>query len=226
MTTDPSDEDLFARFRDGDREAFSILFDRHWRRVVHFALRMTGDLARAEEAAQETFLRAARAASTWEPRARFTTWLHTVAYRATLNLLRAEGKGVDALSLDREDEEGGLLLDPPAGPRTWEPDRIAEDGEARERILSALAALPPGVRGAFVLVAAEGFSCEEAAAVLGVTVQAVKGRVFRARESLCRELATLRPDGGPPARTVPGEGERGGGTAGGRGGFHRGEGGE
>jgi RNA polymerase sigma-70 factor (ECF subfamily) len=189
------DEVLFARFRDGDREAFSLLFDRHWRKVVHFALRMTGDFARAEEAAQETFLRVARGAASWEPRARFTTWLFTVAYRATLNLLRAEGKAGETVSLDREDDDGDLLLPVPAGPRTLEPDRLAEDREARERILSALSSLPEGTRGAFVLVAGEGFSCEEAAAVLGVTVQAVKSRVFRAREALARELSTLRPEG-------------------------------
>ena len=92
-----TDEELMLLFREGSREAFEELFSRYHRAVVRFAWRMTGDPSAAEEAAQETFLRIARAAPTYVPTAKFTTWMYTVARRATLNFLR-DTKGMERRS--------------------------------------------------------------------------------------------------------------------------------
>ncbi|HWS15766.1 MAG TPA: sigma-70 family RNA polymerase sigma factor, partial [Candidatus Methylomirabilis sp.] len=103
-----TDEELMFLFREGSREAFEELFTRHHRAVVRFAWRMTGDPATAEEAAQEIFLRIARAAPTYQPTARFTTWMYTVARRTTLNYLRdteEEGGKVPILQ-EGEGEDG------------------------------------------------------------------------------------------------------------------------
>jgi len=187
-----SDAELMALYQKGSRDAFEELFARHHRRVIHFCYRMTGDGARAEEAAQEVFLRIARAASTYQPTARFTTWLYTVARRTTLNFLRdekePEGKvPIDATGEGKEAAEGLSL----PGPGDREPEQAAWESQLKEKFLEALQKLPEVNRSAFILNRGEGLSYEEVASVLGVTVQAVKSRIFRAREALLEELAGL-----------------------------------
>lgn len=187
-----TDEQLMALYRAGSRDAFEELFARHHRKVIHFCFRMTGDQARAEEAAQEVFLRIARAAAAYEPTAKFTTWMYTIARRTTLNFIRDE-KG-----------EGGRPDDPAAGgeeipdraarlpgPESLTPDYIAWSSQLRVKFEEALRALPGTHRDAFVLNRGEGLSYEEVASVLGITVQAVKSRIFRAREMLLDRLAGL-----------------------------------
>jgi RNA polymerase sigma-70 factor, ECF subfamily len=192
MRTERSDEELMLLFQKGSRNAFEELFARHHRRVIAFCYRMTGDRARAEEAAQETFLRVARAAFTWQPVAKFTTWMYQIARRATLNVLRDEREPGEKVAIPVGDggEDGSPAL-PLAGPETERPDRMAWGAQLQEKILEALRTLPEGHRAAFVLCVGEGFSYQEAAVVLGITVQAVKSRVFRAREMLMERLSEI-----------------------------------
>ena len=177
-------------FREGSREAFEELFSRHHRAVVRFAWRMTGDPSSAEEEAQEIFLRIARAAPTYRPTAKFTTWMYTVARRATLNYLRdtkEDGEKVPILS-EGEAEDGVYPVQLP-GPDDRNPEQVVWEAQLTERFRTALGELPEGHRAAFVLNRGDGLSYEEVAQVLGVTVQAVKTRIFRAREMLLSRLS-------------------------------------
>jgi RNA polymerase sigma-70 factor (ECF subfamily) len=187
-----TDAELMALYQKGSRDAFEELFARHHRRVIHFCYRMTGDQARAEEAAQEVFLRIARAASTYQPTARFTTWMYTVARRTTLNFLRDEKEPGEKVPIDTtgegQDATEGISL---PGPGDWDPEQVAWEGQLKEKFLEALQKLPEVNRSAFILNRGEGLSYEEVATVLGVTVQAVKSRIFRARETLLADLSGL-----------------------------------
>jgi RNA polymerase sigma-70 factor (ECF subfamily) len=189
-----TDEELIELYRKGSRDAFEELFARYHRKVIHFAYRMTGDQARAEEAAQETFLRIARAAFTWEPKARFTTWMYTVARRTTLNFLRDDKDDRDKVPIipGEETDDGSPAIQLP-GPSALNPEEMAWGAEIQERFVAALQKLPEGYRSAFVLNRGDGLSYEEVAAVLGITVQAVKSRIFRAREMLLESLSELLP---------------------------------
>jgi len=185
-----SDEELMARYREGSRDAFEELFSRHHRRVIRFCYRMTGDRSRAEEAAQEVFLRIARAAPTYHPTAKFTTWMFTIARRTTLNFLRDEKEtGVKVPLLQEAEREGTPGAVEIEGPTDLDPERIAWSAQLGERFLEALQTLPEGHRTAFVLNRGDGLSYEEVATVLGITVQAVKSRLFRSREMLLLELS-------------------------------------
>ena len=187
-----TDAELMELYRRGSRDAFEELFSRHHRRVIHFCYRMTGDQARAEEAAQEVFLRIARAASTYQPTARFTTWMYTIARRTTLNFLRDEKEDGEKVPIhdngEGRDAAEGLPL---AGPEEWDPERIAWGAQLKEKFVEALQNLPEGHRSAFLLNRAEGLSYDEVATVLNITVQAVKSRIFRAREALLAELSGI-----------------------------------
>ena len=139
-------------FREGSREAFEELFSRHHRAVVRFAWRMTGDPSSAEEAAQEIFLRIARAAPTYRPTAKFTTWMYTVARRTTLNYLRdtkEDGERVPILS-EGEAEDGVYPVQLP-GPDDRNPEQVVWEAQLTERFRTALGELPEGHRAAFVL---------------------------------------------------------------------------
>lgn len=189
-----TDEELMELYRNGSRDAFEELFARHHRRLVHFAFRMTGNQARSEEAVQEIFLRIARGASTWRHTAKFSTWMYTIARRTTLNYIRdqKEDGGKTPIPLDEEAEDGSPPLQIP-GPAELSPEEMAWSGEIRERFVEALQRLPETHRSAFVLNRGDGLSYEEVAAVLGITTQAVKSRIFRAREMLMEFLSEVLP---------------------------------
>lgn len=189
-----TDEELMERYRKGSRDAFEELFARYQGKVVHFTYRMTGDQAKAEEAAQETFLRIARAAATWQPKAKFSTWMYTIARRTTLNFLRDEKDEGEKVPIPAGEEaaEGSPPLQLP-GPSDLNPEEMAWSAEIQQRFLEALQRLPETHRAAFVLNRGDGLSYEEVAAVLGITVQAVKSRIFRAREMLVESLSGLLP---------------------------------
>ncbi len=181
-------------YQKGSRDAFEEIFARYHRKVTSFAYRMIGDPARAEEAAQEIFLRIARGASAWQPRALFKTWMYTIARRTTLNYIRDEGEPAEAVPIATggEDEDAAPAVQV-AGPDELNPEEAAWSAEIAGLFSAALIALPESYRSAFVLNRGEGLSYEETAAVLGITVQAVKSRIFRAREMLLSRLSDVLP---------------------------------
>src|SRR6266566_5043695 len=98
------DAQLMLRVKSGDEESFRVLLEKHRNPVVHFVQRMVQDRAIAEELGQEVFLRVYRSRETYEPTARFTTWLFRIATHLALNWLR-----------DRRNERGQERLDDATG---------------------------------------------------------------------------------------------------------------
>src|SRR5579862_6989163 len=96
------DAELMLRVKDGDGASFAVLLDKHRSAVVHFLYRMVQNSAVAEELAQEVFLRVYRSSSTYEPTAKFTTWLFRIATHLALNSLR---DGKNERSQERLDQQ-------------------------------------------------------------------------------------------------------------------------
>src|SRR5438132_12215052 len=90
MSQERSDEELLAAFQQGDVGAFEALLRRHRAPLFTFLLRMLGDRERAEDLAQETFLRIVKGAAAWEQRARFQTWLYTIARNLCVDASRRD----------------------------------------------------------------------------------------------------------------------------------------
>lgn len=170
------DEDLLALVGAGDRQAYHVLVERHGRRVLAMARRMTGNLAEAEDVAQDAFLRVWQHAADWRDKgAKFTTWL----YRVVMNLC-----------LDRRRRAPMARLEAAGDPADERPTAEASVAAGqRERVMAdALATLPDRQRAALVLSYYEGLSNAAAAVVLAISVTALESLLVRARRSLRAEL--------------------------------------
>ncbi len=181
--SDPTDAQLMARVRSGDEDAFEALVDRHKDPLVAYLTRLTGSLDRAEDLAQEAFLRLYRSAA----RYREQGYLAAFLYRIATNLVRSEarrdrrwrglaGELVGSAMEVREEVEAG-------GPRRL----LAR--ELRGRLAEAVTALPLALRVPLVLYEIEDWPQSSIARVLGCRVGTVKSRLHRARARLRRDLA-------------------------------------
>jgi RNA polymerase sigma-70 factor (ECF subfamily) len=191
------------RFRGGEAEAFEALMRRHRATAFTFLCRLTGDRARAEDLLQEAWMRVIGAAPRWEPRARFRTWLYTVARNLAADEARRAAfrrtEPLDGAGADGERRLGGALQ--ADGPL---PDRAAASGELRGKLAAALAALPVEQREVFVLREQAGVPFAEIAAITGAPEPTVKSRMRYALEGLRR---ALRDQGvGPQDASAPGTG--------------------
>jgi RNA polymerase sigma-70 factor (ECF subfamily) len=182
------DAELMLRVRDGDETSFALLLNRHRGPVVHFLYRMVQNQGVAEELAQEVFLRVYKSRGTYEPTAKFTTWLFRIATHLALNWLRdgkAE-KGQESI-----DDTGG------EGPARQLQDRsgsieqtLVYEARLRE-IRAAIEALPGKQRAAVLMHKYEEMEYSQIAGVLGCSESAVKSLLFRAYETLRARLAHL-----------------------------------
>ncbi len=178
MSRQVDDRFLITAARDGDLDAFEALVRRHEVAVYRVAFRLLRSDADAQDATQETFVRAWRSISRFRNESTFSVWLYRIVTRRCLDLLAARRP-----SAILEDDEIDAGVD------------TAETAEGRERLRAvtrAIAALPAGQRAALVLREFEGLSYDEIADVLETTVPAVKGRIHRARLSVLKNTTTWR----------------------------------
>ena len=174
------DEELLARVADGDPASVRALVARKLPRLLSLAGRMLGDASAAEDVAQEAFLRVWKQAPRWRPgAARFDTWLHRVALNLCYDRLRRRRELSYAEPPDRADEAPG-------------PERGLEAADTGRRVSAALQALPDRQREAIVLCHYQELGNIEAAAVMGVSVEALESLLGRGRRTLRVVLADLR----------------------------------
>ena len=190
-----ADEALMQRYRDGDVAAFDVLVRRHRRPVLRFLRRLIPNPDRADELLGDVFLKLHRAAPRYQPTARFTTYLYTVAYRAALNARDKarhqldSGVGGDAELEARTD----LRRRAPTG---QDPERAAQAREALALLDRELDVLPEAHRAAFILYYQHDLTCAEVASCLEISPAEAKGRLAYARRLLRTRLAPLLADGG------------------------------
>jgi RNA polymerase sigma-70 factor (ECF subfamily) len=175
-----TDTELVERVKGGDDDAFRVLVERHSRAIYRSAYRITGNSADADDVVQETFLRAYRAAASFDARATFTTWLHRIAINCSLDLIDSR-KRRDGRIDDSEDLS--FVASTAASP-----DRIALGAEMQRAIAAAMAGLTGNERTAFVLRHFEGMPLEEIGQILGTRLNATKNTVFRAVKKLRQQL--------------------------------------
>jgi RNA polymerase sigma factor (sigma-70 family) len=184
----PADDTLMQAFAAGDARAFETLYDRHALPVWRFVQRSMRDAALADDLVQDVWFSLVRQAPQYEPRARFRTWLFTLAHHRMVDHWRTHKAHA---SLDAETEDGAALADTLAADSGFGPVRQLQSREQAQALLDALAALPLPQREAFLLQAEGGLSLAEIAQATGVNAETAKSRLRYARERLRHTLEAL-----------------------------------
>lgn len=173
---------LVARAAEGDDDAFAVLVHRSSAPLLALAYHMLGNLPDAEEAVQEALISAWRRLPEFRREAAFGTWMYRIVTNRCLNVARGHAPSV---SLD-------AVPEPTAHDAGGEPARAAESAAATAALTQALRELRPDQRACWILRELHGLSYEEIAQVVGESEQTVRGRLFRARRTLMKEMASWR----------------------------------
>ncbi|MEZ6197922.1 MAG: sigma-70 family RNA polymerase sigma factor [Planctomycetota bacterium] len=186
---DDPDVQRMLRIREGDAVAFEEFVSAYAPVLINFMRRFVGNDVVAEDLAQEVFLKVHRAAPTYEPTARFKTWLLTIATNLCLNEKRRSGRrSHQSLEALGEGDEVGRSRDWIAdeGPM---PEARLESGELQEKVRAAIAALPESQRAVVLMARYEQLSYVEMAQATGLTIMAVKSLLNRAKTNLKKHLS-------------------------------------
>lgn len=197
------DDELLASIREGDEAAMGALLARHAPAVYRFGVKMCRDPEDAKDVLQDTLLAAARGIREFRGASSLSTWLYTVARSFCIKKRRTSKFAPrEVVSLD-EPRASGDSQSPDKGP-----EEVASDRELTALLDDAIAALDPANREVLVLRDIEGLTAPEVAQVLGVSVDAVKSRLHRARAEVRARIESRlptveRPGAAPAAGGCP-----------------------
>jgi len=179
---------LMLRVKRGDRVAFAELVERYKQPVMNLVYRTLRDETEAEDLAQNAFLQVYKSAKRYESRAKFSTWLFTIARNLCLNELRRRSRHpAESLEETHGDNEGQPQRQYEDKKNFLPPETLLH-GELAQKIEEALAELPENQRTAILLCQQEDLSYEEIAKVLGCSLSATKSLIHRGREVLKQRL--------------------------------------
>lgn len=178
------DTQLMLQARDGNREAANTLIRRNFPRILRYVTRLVGNHRPVEDLTQDVFLHALSHADRYQPTAKVSTWLYRIATNASLNYLNRA-----AVRRRASDPPNGPLETPDRHEPT--PYQRLNLDELKQQVAAALRELPPNQRVALTLFQYEDCSYEQIAAVLDVSVEAVRSLLLRARTTLRGRLTNL-----------------------------------
>ena len=185
MTAGSTDEQQEAEWMEalcrGDRRAYQSIVAQHSQAISHYAFRMLGNLGDAEDITQETFLRLWLKADQWQAsKAKLTTWLHRIAHNLCIDFMRKHSR---LRSLDETSELDGDEQTNWQGGEQESTEREQQD-ERLKKLNIAISELPETQRSALMLCTYSGFSNQEAADIMTLSVKALESALARARRNL------------------------------------------
>ena len=183
---DSTDEALMQQFARGHMNAFEQLYDRHETGVWRFVFRSVQNQAVADDLVQELWFAVARTAASYQPTAKFRTWLFTMARNRMIDHTRTAKNHV---SIDAENDDGESMFADLAADSRLGPMRQVSSREQATALLAAIEQLPDDQREAFLMQAEGDMSVEDIAVATGVSYETAKSRLRYARTKLKTLLA-------------------------------------
>jgi RNA polymerase sigma-70 factor (ECF subfamily) len=174
MDDSRNDESLMLDYRAGDARAFEILYARHKGGLYRYLVRQCRSQPLAEELFQDVWMNLIRARDRYEPRARFATYLYSLAHNRVIDHYRKQARGVP-LSYD-DDPDDPLTERLPASEQ-WQPEQQLAATRRAQQLLELMARLPEAQREALLLREEAGLSLDEIAQATGVNVETAKSRL-------------------------------------------------
>nr|WP_316643968.1 sigma-70 family RNA polymerase sigma factor [uncultured Roseateles sp.] len=187
----PTDAQLLCAYLGGDPQAFARLYDRYDRQVFGFIAKLLrrDSVSLAEDLHQECWLAVAKGAASFdEGKARFVTWLFTIARNKVMDHYRA-----DRSAAEQRADDLGLSLADFSDTLSRLPERVLENRQLSDELMRAVQALPEVQRETFLLFAQMDISLGEVASITGVGLETAKSRLRYARDALRADLRAWRP---------------------------------
>lgn len=194
MTTHLPDEELVAKAKAGDKQAFVEIFNRYKNLMYTYVSRYTGDPATAEDLTIETFLGVYNGLARYEEQGRFLSWVYGIATnlakRALRNRLRHPHVSIDEQVYEEgEGSLGDLIADERAGP-----DGALDQGDVERIVRGAMSELDSKYKDVLMLCDVEGMQYNEAAAALKMNAKTVGTQLRRARKLLYEKLKKYKDE--------------------------------
>lgn len=180
---------LVKRVQQGDRSAFDLLVVKYQHRILKLVMRYVRDPSEALDVAQEAFLKAYRAATSFRGDSAFYTWLYRIAINTAKNHLVSASRRAAQFDVDMQDTEQFEVMAKLQDLDT--PEALAMSEQLRARVLQTINQLPEDLRTAILLREVEGMSYEEIAQTMECPVGTVRSRIFRAREAIDKGIGTM-----------------------------------
>ncbi|MGZ3524201.1 MAG: RNA polymerase sigma factor [Thermodesulfobacteriota bacterium] len=187
MSKDFPSEELMAKIAKGDEDAFEILVNRHQTSILNLVYRFVGDRTQAKDLAQEVFVRVWQSAKTYEPKAKFTTWIYRITTNLCFNELKSSRRR-KWFSFNRSDEDGEHTFEETLSDSAPSAEDLLLEKERSRQISDALQSLPENQRMAMVLKRYDDLSYQEIGQIIGCSVSAVESLLVRAKRALQEKL--------------------------------------
>lgn len=178
----PTDEQLLAAYREGDKPSFAALVERYQRELYHFLVRFLGNRAAAEDVFQETFLQVHQSAEAFDLQRRFKPWLFTIAANKARDLIRSQARRPTnplQASISGGDDEGGEFIDLMKASIEL-PDEPLARQETQHKVQQVVASMPEHLREILILSYFQTFPYRQIADILGIPLGTVKSRLHAA----------------------------------------------
>jgi RNA polymerase sigma-70 factor (ECF subfamily) len=185
------DQLLVQRVQAGDQKAFELLVAKYQRRIFRLISRFIRDAALAEDVSQETFLRAYRAIGKFRGESQFYTWLYRIAVNTAKKAIADSARDPVIRESSTISDDGETFVSGEQLSDMETPEAVLASREIARTVNAAMDALPEDLRTAIALREIEGMSYEDIAQAMSCPVGTVRSRIFRARESIARQLRPL-----------------------------------
>lgn len=181
------ESELVNRLKNGDEEAFRIIFNDNQKKVINACYRLVNDIDTAEDLTQEVFIKVYSSISQFRGESQLSTWIYRIAITKSLDHLRAQKrkKRMAILKYLSGDEEKQIDIE---APKDQNPDVIIDNSERMKILNDAINTLPENQRVAFSLSKYDEMNSKEIAVLLSTSVSAVESLIHRAKKNLEKKL--------------------------------------